>query len=128
MVGDSLSFRQLRKRPAFGLQIIDQLVAGADDGQRTGVAPGRQAIVLKVAAGHIAFKPDIAKFEDRAGRYRDHHGHRSGMIEHRIWRQAIHILAGDSDLDDAAITGVFIKRRNQPVPVVSCLYQKAKIA
>ena len=128
MVGDGLAFRQLRKRTAFGLQIIDQLVAGADDGERTRVAAGRQAIFLKVAAGDIAFKPDIAEFEDRAGRNRNDHGYRSGMIEHRIGRQAIHILAGNGDLDDAAITGVFIKRRDQPVPVVSCLYQKAKIA
>ncbi len=50
------------------------------------------------------------------------------MIEYRVGRQVIDIFAGDRHVHEAAVTGVFVERRDQPVPVVPRLYQKAEVA
>lgn len=128
VVCDRLAFGQLCKRAAFGFQIVDQLVAGADDCQRSGIAAGDETVFFKVASRHIAFKADAAEREFRTRRHRYDHRYGCAVVEHRIGGQIVHVLAGDGDLDDAAIPGVFIESCDQPVPVISCLYQKAKIA
>jgi len=128
VVCNGLAFRQLGKRAAFGLQIINQLVAGADDRQGAGIAARRQAVFLEIAACDVAFETDIAECEFGTGRNGYDHGNGRAMVENRVGRQVVDIPPGHGDIDNTAIAGVFIKRCNQPVPVVPCLYQESEIA
>ncbi len=49
MVGYDFAGRQLRQRAAFAFQLLDDLVAGLDDRQRTGRLAWRQIVVCRIA-------------------------------------------------------------------------------
>ncbi|MNE49835.1 hypothetical protein D3C80_1443800 [compost metagenome] len=50
------------------------------------------------------------------------------MIKHRVGWKIFNIRASDSDLYDARVTRIFIKRSDQTVTVVACLDGKPKVS
>jgi hypothetical protein len=123
-----IAFDEPGKRPAFGLQVDDDLLACFQDEGGIGPRTGHQSIVGRIAPLCVAGKGDVTKGEGRAGLDGDCHRNGAAVVEFGVGRQGIEILAGDRHIHNAAITRLLIKRREDAVAVVAGLDDKAEIA
>ncbi len=128
VIGHCLALGQLCKGVTLRLQILDDLVAGPNDGKRACVSARNQTVVGRGASSHIAFQANGAEFEEGALRHINDDGNRTGGVEGRNRRDGIDILAGNGDIDEAAIARILIECGNQPVAIVLGADQQTQIA